>query len=68
MAPDRWRKIEALYEAALAIEPERRAGFLEQSCPGEESLRQEVESLLLHGENAGGFLEDSPWPPPPPPL
>lgn len=60
MAPDRWRKIEALYEAALAIEPERRAGFLEQSCPGEESLRQEVESLLLHGENAGGFLEDSP--------
>ena len=57
MDPDRWRKIEALYEAALAVQPARRNAFLEQNCNGDEALRREVESLLLHGENAGGFLK-----------
>ncbi len=56
MEPDRWRKIEALYEAALGVEAARRATFLEESCKGDESLRREVESLLFHDENAGGFL------------
>ena len=57
MAPDRWRKIEALYEAALEVEPAQRPGFLEESCSGDESLRHEVESLLFHHENAGCFLQ-----------
>lgn len=60
MAPERWRKIETLYEAALATEPDRRAVFLEQSCHGDEGLRQEIESLLQCGENAGSFLGHSP--------
>jgi len=60
MDSERWRRIETLYQAALAVEPDSRAAFLEQSCSGQESLRQEVESLLFHGENAGRFLEDSP--------
>ena len=56
LAPDRWRKIEALYEVALKIEPLQRPGFLEEQCAGDESLRHEVESLLFHHENAGRFL------------
>ncbi len=56
MAPDRWRKIEALYEAALEVEPAQRPGFLE-NCTGDESLRRQVESLLFHHENAGCFLQ-----------
>jgi len=57
MDSERWRRIESLYEAAVALEPDRRAAFLEESCSGEESLRREVESLLLHERTAGRFLE-----------
>ena len=57
MDRERSRKIEALYEAALGLEPERRAAFLAENCAGDESLRREIESLLLHDENAGSFLE-----------
>ena len=57
MDPERWGRIEALYEAALAVEPDRRAAFLAENCHGDESLRSEVESLVLHGEDPGSFLE-----------
>jgi serine/threonine protein kinase len=57
VAPDRWRKIEALYEASLEVEPAGRPGFLAENCTGDESLRHEVESLLFHHENAGSFLQ-----------
>ncbi|MFB3778457.1 MAG: protein kinase [Bryobacteraceae bacterium] len=53
----RWRKIEAIYGAALAVEPSRRAAVLEQSCAGDESLRRELESLLAHDERTGPRLE-----------
>jgi len=59
MDPERWRKIEALYEAALGVESARRGAFLEENSAGDESLRCEVESLLRHGENAGDFPEDT---------
>jgi serine/threonine protein kinase len=57
MDPAQWRKIEALFEAAMGMEPAQRAAFLEEKCAGDESLRKEVESLLLHGDNAGRFLQ-----------
>ncbi|MBS1853877.1 MAG: protein kinase [Acidobacteria bacterium] len=56
MDPDRWGKLEALYEAAVGLEPDRRSAYLAEQCAGDEALRQEVESLLFHGENAGDFL------------
>jgi len=57
MDAERPNKVEALYEAALEVETSRRAAFLAENCGGDESLRHEVESLLLHEDNAGGFLE-----------
>lgn len=39
-------RVSALYHAALARAPEARNVFLQQACDGDESLRQEVESLL----------------------
>ena len=32
MEADRWKKIEGLYQAAVALSPEKRAEFLEQAC------------------------------------
>ncbi len=57
MDAERWRKIEALYEALLAEEPSRRAMLLEDSCAGDETLRREVESMLAHDEQTGRRLE-----------
>ena len=57
MDPEQLRKVEALYEAALGVESARRPAFLAANCAGDESLRREVESLLLHDDSAGRFLE-----------
>src|ERR1035441_6303522 len=46
MQADLWKKVEALYQAALAQPPEERAAFLLQACPDDPQLRGEVQSLL----------------------
>jgi len=57
MDPERWKKIDALFEAALPHTPEARARFLLQACDGDTSMRQEVEQLLRSFDAAGTFLE-----------
>ena len=56
MHPDRWRKIEEIYHAALEREGSQRAAFLAEACGGDDGLREEVESLLAHQDGAR-FLE-----------
>src|SRR5580700_6081865 len=58
MQADLWKKVEALYQAALAQPPENRAVFLAQACPEDPQLRAEVQSLL--DQQAKSFLENSP--------
>jgi serine/threonine protein kinase/Tol biopolymer transport system component len=58
MDPKRWHLIEDIYHSALAVEKSRRSSFLEDTCGGDESLRQEVETLLAHEDKAAGFMED----------
>ncbi len=57
MEPERWRKIERLYHAALERQASERTAFLEEACAGDESLRKDVESLLAQAEQTGSFLE-----------
>jgi serine/threonine protein kinase len=57
MTPEEWNRVKALFEAALASEPSQRAAFLVQNCP-EDSLRQEVEKLLVNYQEAEGFLSN----------
>ena len=54
-------KIEAIFEAAVALETEaQRADYLSRSCPDPE-LRREVESLLASHETPDRiFLEEAP--------
>src|SRR6266511_2230716 len=56
MKPERWEQIERLYYAARERDPGLHAAFLDEACAGDESLRQEVESLLASDEQAGDFL------------
>jgi predicted Ser/Thr protein kinase len=57
MENDRWRKIERVYHAALEQEKSNRAAFIQQACGGDESLEEEVESLLSQTEGDESFLE-----------
>lgn len=52
MQPERWRKIEEIYQAALECEESRRPAFLAEACAGDGVLRGEVESLLAHKDSA----------------
>jgi len=52
MSPERWQKMEALYDAASAMDPAARARFLEEQCGGDDSLRRELVAMLA-GESSG---------------
>src|SRR5271168_5022466 len=57
MKPERWSRIEELYHSAAALRPRERTGFLDRACQGDLGLRQEVESLLAHEQQAENFVE-----------
>jgi len=63
MASDRWAQIEQLYHAALEHDAAERSHFLDRACAGDDTLRQEVESLLAndpllaHDERAERFMD-----------
>ena len=58
MDPERWRRVEALFFAALDRTPEQRKAFLDGACTGDAELRHEVESLLAKAERSGSFLKE----------
>jgi serine/threonine protein kinase len=49
--------IKQLFGAALDLEPEKRATFLDRECSGDPELKEEVEALLVAHANAGSFLD-----------
>jgi serine/threonine protein kinase len=57
MEDERWRRVEALYHSALKIPADQRVAFLEGSCAGDTSLREEVESLIARESEAMDFME-----------
>jgi len=59
MTPERWRRVEELYHAALERPQEQRAAFLDEACGDDQELRHEVESLLRY-EQAEDSLLDRP--------
>ena len=57
--PERWRRIQDLCHAALERDALQRDGFLTAACEGDDDLRREVESFLVHAERADEFLGGS---------
>ena len=57
MSSDRWQQIEELYHAALKLDANQRAAFLESECDGNQDVRREVESLLVADQQAENFLK-----------
>jgi serine/threonine protein kinase len=56
--PERYHKVKHLCLSALGLEKGARESYLAEACEGDESLRQEVQSLLALQKGTGGFLED----------
>jgi len=54
---ERWSQVERIYSAVVARPESEWAAVLTDLCAGDDSLRNEVESLLAHEEMAGTFLE-----------
>jgi RNA polymerase sigma factor (TIGR02999 family) len=57
MASDRAARVSELYQAALAYPPADRDLFLKDACAGDESLREEVGSLLRYASESPEFLK-----------
>ncbi len=57
MKPDRWRKVDELFEAALDREPSHRAAFLDEACGSDRELRREVEKMLDIDNQAQDFIK-----------
>ena len=57
MTPERWRRIDDLFDSALGVDPARREEWLRESCD-DDALRAEVSLLLARDEQAtrDGFL------------
>jgi serine/threonine protein kinase len=57
MKPERWQKLDELFDAAVRHEPARRSAFLDAACAGDESMRSQVAALLDAHDKAGSFIE-----------
>jgi serine/threonine-protein kinase len=56
-ASERWARVKELFEAAADLTPNERAALLTKECDGDDSLRQEVESLLDSDAQTDAFIE-----------
>src|SRR6185295_8037205 len=59
MTPERWKRVEEVFESALERPPAERAAFLESACQGDNSLRHQVETLLGALDQGGTAVPSS---------
>ena len=60
MDPQRLRKIEEIYHAALELPPAERESFIKESCGEDEELRRELETLLAVKRSSNNFFDTPP--------
>ncbi len=59
MTPERWKKLDALFQEAVELQGEARKAHLAKVCASDQQLYLEVEELLSAHEREGSFI-DSP--------
>ena len=57
LSRDRWRVLEPLLDAALELEPARRAAYVDRACGGDLPLRAELKALIDACELGAKILE-----------
>src|SRR5437763_204305 len=58
MTPERWQRIDEIFQAAVELTAEERAVFVESACAGDDELRREVESLITADEQGLSFVDE----------
>jgi serine/threonine protein kinase/WD40 repeat protein len=53
----RWKEVDALLDSILELPEHERAAYLDKECAGDDLLRKEIERLLAHDHQLGGFIE-----------
>jgi len=56
MTPERWQRIQRMYDAAMELEPPRRESFLIEASAGDAALLGEVKALLERTSDDDSFL------------
>lgn len=54
--PEQWQQVKEVFEGALECDPAERNAFLEKACTGNQTIKQEVDSLLAAHEQDSGFM------------
>lgn len=57
MNSERWQKVKRLFDAAIELEPDARARFLDDACASDADLRADIEKLMTSSADAEDFLE-----------
>ena len=60
MSPERWHKINELFEAALEVPGGERAAFLTRACADDQELQQRVQAMLDADQQTDLLLDRSP--------
>lgn len=61
MSPERWQKIESLFQSAVELAPSEASVYLDEACGDDKDLRDEVEKLLRSDREASEFIESPIW-------
>ena len=61
MTPERWQKIEDIFQAALDLSGAAREKFIRAECADDEDLQLEVEKYVARFETEDSFLESPVW-------
>jgi hypothetical protein len=59
MTPERWHRIEALFEQAFELPESERNAFLDEACAGDPELHREVATLLTSAPATGASFRDA---------
>jgi tetratricopeptide (TPR) repeat protein len=59
MTPERWRRIDTIFSAAVDLPQDRRAAYLDDACAGQPELRAEVEAMLAGDAEAQSAVRDA---------
>src|SRR5580704_6603989 len=57
MDPDRWKRINQIFHAALDLSFAERPGFIANAAAGDSALADEVNQLLAADQEAGSYIE-----------
>jgi serine/threonine protein kinase/tetratricopeptide (TPR) repeat protein len=57
ISPDRWQRVKEILQLALERDPAAQREVVAAACSGDESLQQEVESLLAYRSREQTFME-----------